>query len=326
MQRLTRPGSHGWAVLCLYLLACTAGATARRIIRRQQRGEPAQLQQLATSDDNLTSTIHFDAGEFTIHGTPVFALPHASLAPSLSVSVSATVLAKHLEHAHPNGLSGATVLELGAGHGIPGFAAAALGAHIVYLTDTAEQLAVASHSVAVNTAAGQGKVQVQVLDWREPASVPGAPDLNVILGADLVTAEPDIARLLHTLQVLTQHAVDHGPSEAAVADAEAQHAHLQSQHRQLQRVHSDEMKIAQGLPTDVSGPPSARFLGSTGVPGVGPHALLAFNLRRSVKLLKRFLQRAEEAHFAWRKVGPQQVPAAFQSAPVALYELRRRTL
>lgn len=83
---------------------------------------------------------------------------------------------------------GRVVLELGAGTGLVGLCAHALGAKKVLLTDVPSVLPGIARNVELNTSAVQGSVQVAGLDWRDVADGKGLPldEFDIILGSDIV--------------------------------------------------------------------------------------------------------------------------------------------
>ena len=98
------------------------------------------------------------------------------------------------------------VLELGAGCGLCGIAAAALcGARHVLLTDVPEHtLANLRHNVALN--ALDERANVAALDWNEPAAWP--PPVQVLLGSDLIYAAEAVQPLLRCVCDLLVHGGD----------------------------------------------------------------------------------------------------------------------
>jgi predicted nicotinamide N-methyase len=120
-----------------------------------------------------------------------------------SVWGSAVVLARWLSE-HKDELAGATVIELGAGCGIAGLAAASLGAAHVTLTDLNEAtLTNLRHNVESNRNDVAGAVRVDRLDWSDPASWPSCCErAQLLLGADLLydgAAAPLLAALARRL-------------------------------------------------------------------------------------------------------------------------------
>jgi predicted nicotinamide N-methyase len=151
--------------------------------------------------------LNWAAGELTIHGLPIFAMetPNSGLGTGTTVWDGSVVLAKHLEARYPPlGLSGRRVVELGAGPGVAGFAAAALGAAVT-LTDLPYCLP-NLEAAAQRNAHLPGASTAAALDWFavEPA-LAGAPALaeaDLVLGADVVWVEELIPGLVGALAAL----------------------------------------------------------------------------------------------------------------------------
>ena len=70
-----------------------------------------------------------------------------------------------MEHSLPSYFVGKTVVELGAGTGLVGIVASAIGAKKVYVTDLAYCLDNARENVALNQMILKGDVVVRELDW-----------------------------------------------------------------------------------------------------------------------------------------------------------------
>jgi len=91
-------------------------------------------------------------------------------------------------------LSGQSVLELGAGTGLAGLAAAALGARVVQTDYSAEVLALCRRNAAANGATGLTQRLGDWTDWRDTVRY------DLVIGADILY-EPalhgDIARVLN---------------------------------------------------------------------------------------------------------------------------------
>jgi predicted nicotinamide N-methyase len=151
----------------------------------------------------------FSEGELNIHGQPVFAFetPNSGLGTGTTVWDGSVVLAKYLESRYaPLGLSGVRVIELGAGPGVAGFSAVALGAE-VYLTDLPYCLPNLELAAARN-AHLPGRAHVAPLDWFAPAAAltaaPAMAQASLVLGADVVWVEELIPGLVDTLATLLQ--------------------------------------------------------------------------------------------------------------------------
>jgi predicted nicotinamide N-methyase len=108
-------------------------------------------------------------------------------------------------------LTGARVLELGCGLGLPSFAAALAGADVL-ATDWAPE---AVEVVAVNAAANGLEVATAMLDWSAPP--PGMTRFDLVLAADVLYEERNAAPLLGVLDSLVA-------GSALVADPGRRHA------------------------------------------------------------------------------------------------------
>merc|ERR1712196_624077 len=103
---------------------------------------------------------------------------------------SAYVLAEHLQRLA--GLKGARVVELGAGPGLVGLVAAALGANVVLTDHVVAVLELLRNNTARNeavTRAAAGSVQVMPLKWNHQPHVEGIlaqGPVDYILAADVL--------------------------------------------------------------------------------------------------------------------------------------------
>mmetsp|Transcript_51608 Transcript_51608/g.102525 ORF Transcript_51608/g.102525 Transcript_51608/m.102525 type:complete len:468 (-) Transcript_51608:129-1532(-) len=99
---------------------------------------------------------------------------------------AARALATHLI-THPELVRGRRVVELGAGTGLPGMVAAALGAQEVVLTELTGTLPFLQRNVELNTAACGGRARAMELRWGADDG-PGAElrDFDVVLGCELI--------------------------------------------------------------------------------------------------------------------------------------------
>ncbi len=114
------------------------------------------------------------------------------------------VLAKYLEH-NPSITMKKSILELGAGTGIGGLAAALLGAEEVMLTDLPYALTNLQHNVEYNIQINvpllnSSKIKVSKVDWYDASSYPVDCSFDLILGADIVWLEELISPLVNTLK------------------------------------------------------------------------------------------------------------------------------
>ncbi|KAE8774102.1 hypothetical protein D1007_53527 [Hordeum vulgare] len=117
---------------------------------------------------------------------------------------SAVVLASYLASAHPSPLLGATVLELGAGTGLPGIAAVAcLGAARCVLTDVGPLLPVLRANAEANGLT-PAQADVRELRWGEDAGVPDHELLrvDVVLMSDVFYDPEEMPAMAATLRRL----------------------------------------------------------------------------------------------------------------------------
>lgn len=108
--------------------------------------------------------------------------------------------ALHLAHwmAGAGDLSGRTVLELGAGTGLPGITAALLGASLVVLTDLPPLLPLLRANAAANGVAD--RVKVRELEWGSAAGAPPEETADVVLLSDVFYDPAAMAPLASTLR------------------------------------------------------------------------------------------------------------------------------
>ena len=123
----------------------------------------------------------------------------------------AVVLAKFLEHRHvtsPGFLERQTVVELGAGTGIAGIAAAYLGGEVT-ITDVGAVVEALEHNRGLNPAAA-ARVKASALDWLDPMSADALVErhastgIDIVLGADIVWVHELIAPMVRTMRRLCQ--------------------------------------------------------------------------------------------------------------------------
>lgn len=147
--------------------------------------------------------LDFEGGGLAIAGAPlrIGEQPNTGLGTGLTIWDGSVVLAKYLEHrAAQLGLAAHSVLELGAGTGVVGLAAAAAGAPHVTLTDLPYALPNARANVARNAGVLRGaRVEVAPLDWYAPALPAGAPPPTLVVGADVVWVTELIPPLVRAL-------------------------------------------------------------------------------------------------------------------------------
>ena len=103
-------------------------------------------------------------------------------------------------------MAGKAVLELGAGaSGVVGITAAAMGAANTLLTDTPAIMHLTEAAIEANQELlGGRQCQTIPLEWNRDR-LPQMQQLDVILAADLIYAERNIAPLTNTLRKLRQH-------------------------------------------------------------------------------------------------------------------------
>jgi hypothetical protein len=125
------------------------------------------------------------------------------------------VLAKYLEK-HPYIVKGKSVLELGAGTGVTGMAAAALGASEVFISDLSYTLQNIVENVGLSFPEFEqvsdmrfqldGSIEVGMLDWSDVSTYrypqTGRP-WDVIIGADVVWLEELVGPLVYALETLS---------------------------------------------------------------------------------------------------------------------------
>lgn len=161
--------------------------------------------------------VSFD-GDFSIANEAVLLRPGRGLRPheeqqhgdtGRSLWDGAVALAKLLEHCRWL-VADRAVLEVGSGQGLVGLSAARLGASRVVMTDlpyTVEDLqASAELNGFVQTGSTESRLQVEILDWAQPAaffhSRPTNERFDLLLGADviwLIELVPILVGSLHAL-------------------------------------------------------------------------------------------------------------------------------
>lgn len=98
-------------------------------------------------------------------------------------------------------ITGARVIDLGAGTGAVGLATAALGASSVVLTDLPHLLPLLERNLALNRDAAPA-ASVAALDWRAPEIDPLHPPFQLILASDVLYQQEVLPHFVATLQAL----------------------------------------------------------------------------------------------------------------------------
>ncbi|KAF4628082.1 hypothetical protein G7Y89_g10075 [Cudoniella acicularis] len=115
------------------------------------------------------------------------------------------VLAKHMLRYHKNTLKDARILELGAGGGLVGLAAA-IGCSVdrpIMITDQENMMSLMDQNISLNNLAS--RVLPLILNWGDPLPKEVVEEKpNVILAADCVYFEPAFPLLLATLEELLE--------------------------------------------------------------------------------------------------------------------------
>ncbi|CAI5735666.1 unnamed protein product [Hyaloperonospora brassicae] len=149
---------------------------------------------------------------FTIDGhvVSIKEVGNSGKGTGLTLWDGSVVLAKYLEHQRREDVAGSRVVELGAGTGLVGIAAALLGARQVILSDLNYAVENLAENVAdtMKLAASAGRpvesdVSTRVLDWFDPPTDVG--DIDLLLASDVVWIEELIAPLVATFDTLLRH-------------------------------------------------------------------------------------------------------------------------
>ncbi len=122
---------------------------------------------------------------------------------------SGIALAGHLGAAD---LSGARVLELGCGLGLPSLVAAARGGHVVATDWSPDALALLRRNAARNGVS----LAVAAADWRHPDAFPPLGPFDLVLGADVLYEARNVVPLASLLRLLG--------APALIADPGRRHA------------------------------------------------------------------------------------------------------
>lgn len=143
--------------------------------------------------------------------------PNQSDATAFTVWDGGILLADYLQ-ACPEQVRGKRVLELGAGLGLSGLTAAAVGATCVLLTDLADVIPLLNENATTNQSLWQGHCSVSCtsLDWFHPDPLPVPPPVDdtnscnaswdVVLLADCVWTLDLVSPLIRTLRALVEQA------------------------------------------------------------------------------------------------------------------------
>ncbi|OQS04161.1 hypothetical protein THRCLA_03584 [Thraustotheca clavata] len=156
----------------------------------------------------------FDQGEFKIHGHQLYIeeVGNSGKGTGLTIWDGSIVLAKYLEQqdaSSAHNVYGKGILELGAGTGLVGLAAAFCGASNVLLTDLDYTLTNLQHNIDLNRNQLRELYPTQTvstieLDWFTSESIPNMENIEIILGSDIVWVETLIPSLVATIKRLLQ--------------------------------------------------------------------------------------------------------------------------
>lgn len=180
------------STLLALLVACALGTA---FARRPRRTMDAPLDEIDIHAEPSSEVLclpgpkwifDWPGGGFVVNATPLYVgvVANSGLGTGLTVWDGAVVLSKFLEaetaaataRGEPGPVAGRTVLELGAGTGVVGLAAVALGARRAVLTDQEYTLA-NLRATAARNAALSGRVDVVELDWSVPRRPLGSAPL-----------------------------------------------------------------------------------------------------------------------------------------------------
>ncbi|KAI8782624.1 protein N-lysine methyltransferase METTL21A [Biomphalaria glabrata] len=119
---------------------------------------------------------------------------------------SAVVLGEYLQD-HRHLIQGKKVLELGAGTGLAGMVAAALGADVIVTERESAMPHLTSTVLANSPNRKHWKIKASVLDWTQPIHYKTYSDVDVVLGADIIYIEETFNDLLKVLMSLTHNRI-----------------------------------------------------------------------------------------------------------------------
>mmetsp|Transcript_8757 Transcript_8757/g.29077 ORF Transcript_8757/g.29077 Transcript_8757/m.29077 type:complete len:638 (-) Transcript_8757:266-2179(-) len=195
------------------------GTTATQGTACSPAVQPSALERLAWAREHKSDTDRFErdythqltAGSRLV-GLRLQQRPFSALGFASTVWDSSVVLSKAIERWAARGsagLAGKVVVELGAGCGLVGLTAAALGAHVT-LTDLPENVPLLAANVSANRDAVSppGKppqtLQARSLDWTAPLPTDLAASADLIVGTDLFYHGCPVEDLASTLASLAR--------------------------------------------------------------------------------------------------------------------------
>ncbi|XP_064078180.1 protein N-lysine methyltransferase METTL21D-like [Macrobrachium nipponense] len=117
--------------------------------------------------------------------------------------VAAKYLERHREKPEKNVVAGCSVVELGAGTGFLGLAAALLGASQVTITDLPEFVHLMEKNIKENRHIIQDQVKAKVLEWGNKEHMDAIDKPKVILVADCIYYEQSLEPLISTLRSIS---------------------------------------------------------------------------------------------------------------------------
>ncbi|XP_068208641.1 protein N-lysine methyltransferase METTL21D-like [Palaemon carinicauda] len=117
--------------------------------------------------------------------------------------VVAKYLEKHREQPEKNVVAGGSVVELGAGTGFLGLAAALMGASKVTITDLPEFVHLMEKNIEENRHVIKGQVKAKALEWGNKEHIDAIDKPKVILVADCIYYEKSLEPLISTLRSIS---------------------------------------------------------------------------------------------------------------------------